>query len=54
MQSIVISSGAPGPSLAGVTVNAGVPALAGAQRLRVVNLAVAFDQAVQLDANAFT
>jgi len=34
--------------------NGNIPSLAGAQRSRVASLVVVFDQAVQLDANAFT
>jgi hypothetical protein len=42
------------PQILSVTPNGNIPALAGPQRSRIASLVVVFNQAVQLDANAFT
>ncbi len=52
-QTVEISNSGTPPSVAGFAVNVNEPGFAGAQRSRVVNLQVAFDQPVQVDANAF-
>lgn len=53
-QTVVVGEAAVQPQVLSVTPNAGQSAFVGAQRSRVVNMTVVFDQAVQLDENAIS
>lgn len=50
----VVTAAPPAPQVLSVTPNANIGSLAGSQRSRVVSLVVIFNQAVQLDGNAFS
>jgi hypothetical protein len=53
-QNVVISSGGTAPAVNTVTLNGGLAGFTGAQRSRVINVAVEFNQAVTLDTGAMT
>jgi fibronectin-binding autotransporter adhesin len=51
---VTITSGGTAPTVSSFTINGTAPGFGGAQRSRVVDLTIVFDQAVQLDADAVT